>query len=228
MLRNQNIILFKKKSVSFTTIFFIFTILFIRSSSPLYFYLEGSEQKCFIEELPKDTLVVGTYKAEEWSDAQQQYIENSNIGIQITVEELPLNHRIVNQRGSNKGRFTFTASGSGDHAICLQTNSSHWFSTSQTKLHLDMAVGDATDHEEDDQEHFSGLAQRVHDLNNRITEIRREQSYQREREVEFRDQSELTNSRVLYWTLVQLTVLGITCLWQMRHLKKFFETKKLV
>jgi hypothetical protein len=26
----------------------------------LYFYLEGSEQKCFLEELPKETLVTGT------------------------------------------------------------------------------------------------------------------------------------------------------------------------
>jgi len=69
---------------------------------------------------------------------------------------------------------------------------------------------------------------RVRDLNNRIADIRREQSYQREREAEFRDQSELTNSRVVYWTLVQLVILGVTCLWQMRHLKHFFEAKKLV
>lgn len=29
----------------------------------LYFYLEGSEQKCFLEELPKETLVTGTKTA---------------------------------------------------------------------------------------------------------------------------------------------------------------------
>jgi hypothetical protein len=187
-----------------------------------------NDPKCFSEELPKDTLVVGTYKAEEWSDAQQQYIENTQLGIQITVEELPHNHRIVNQRGPSKGRFTFTTAESGDHAICLQTNSSNWFSSSQTKLHLDMVFGDSPNEEENDREHFSDLEQRVRDLNNRVTDIRREQSYQREREAEFRDQSELTNSRVVYWTLVQLTVLGMTCLWQMRHLKNFFEAKKLV
>jgi p24 family protein alpha len=26
----------------------------------LYFYMDGTSQKCFYEELPKDTLVVGT------------------------------------------------------------------------------------------------------------------------------------------------------------------------
>ena len=31
----------------------------LRPASALHFYLEGNEQKCFIEELPKDTNVVG-------------------------------------------------------------------------------------------------------------------------------------------------------------------------
>ncbi|CAJ0767748.1 8161_t:CDS:2, partial [Entrophospora sp. SA101] len=187
MWKNNN-----RASTSLIIVFFILTFSLIRSSSALYFYLEGNDPKCFNEELPKDTLVVGTYKAEEWSDAQQQYIENTQLGIQII--ELPHNHRIVNQRGANRGRFTFTTAESGDHAICLQTNSSNWFSSLQTKLHLDMVFGDSIS-DESDQEHFSDLAQRVHDLNNRVADIRREQSYQREREAEFRDQSELTNSR---------------------------------
>jgi len=91
-----------------------------------------------------------------------------------------------------------------------------------------MVIGETTNEEENDKEHFSELAQRVLDLNHRIIDIRREQGYQREREAEFRDQSELTNSRVVYWTIVQLIVLGVTCLWQLQHLKGFFEAKKLV
>ncbi|CAG8486161.1 8122_t:CDS:2 [Diversispora eburnea] len=200
----------------------------IRPGVGLYFYLEGAERKCFIEELPRETLVVGTYKAEEWSETQQQYIENPALGIQITVEELPMGHVIINQKGPSRGRFTFTAAESGDHSICLSTNSSGWFANSQTKLHLDMIIGETTSEEENDKEHFSDLAQRVNDLNNRVADISREQSYQREREAEFRDQSEITNSRVVYWSIAQVIVLLITCLWQMRHLKGFFEAKKLV
>jgi p24 family protein alpha len=58
--------------------------------------------------------------------------------------------------------------------------------------------------------------------------IRREQQYQREREAEFRDTSESVNSRVIWWTIIQIIVLGVTGVWQMRHLKHFFQTKKLV
>ncbi len=48
-----------------------------------------------------------------------------------------------------------------------------------------------------------------------------------EREAEFRDQSEHTNSRVVRWTLIQLAVLGVTCAWQLSHLRAFFIKQKL-
>ena len=57
---------------------------------------------------------------------------------------------------------------------------------------------------------------------------RKEQNYQRYREERFRATSESTNQRVLWWSVAQLTVLVIAGLWQMRHLKSFFEAKKLV
>lgn len=52
-------------------------------------------------------------------------------------------------------------------------------------------------------------------------------TYLQEREAEFRDQSESTNSRVVRWTLIQLAVLGITCAWQLTHLRAFFIKQKL-
>jgi p24 family protein alpha len=48
-----------------------------------------------------------------------------------------------------------------------------------------------------------------------------------EREAEFRDQSEATNARVVRWTLIQLGVLGVTCAWQLSHLRAFFIKQKL-
>jgi hypothetical protein len=33
----------------------------LAQAQALYFYIDGPTQKCFFEELPKDTLVVGTY-----------------------------------------------------------------------------------------------------------------------------------------------------------------------
>jgi len=61
----------------------------------------------------------------------------------------------------------------------------------------------------------------------KLEDIRREQQYQREREADFRDLSESTNSRALWYSIVQIMVLLVTCFWQLRHLKRFFEDRKM-
>lgn len=92
-------------------------------------------------------------------------------------------------------------------------------------MHLDIAVGEAKVDEESEKEHVKDLAAKVRDLNHRLGDIRREQQFQREREAEFRDLSESTNSRAVYWSLVQILVLFYMCAWQLRHLRTFFESK---
>lgn len=94
-------------------------------------------------------------------------------------------------------------------------------------MHLDIAVGEAKVDEEGEREHVKDLAGKVKDLNTRLGDIRREQQFQREREAQFRDLSETTNSRAVWWSIVQLAVLLGTCAWQLRHLRMFFESKKL-
>ncbi|KAI5844118.1 emp24/gp25L/p24 family/GOLD-domain-containing protein [Tricharina praecox] len=207
--------------------------LVVKQASALYFYIDGTSPKCFFEDLPKDTLVVGQYKAEEWSQQTNTYSDNNQLALLITVDETFDNdHRVVNQKGSNKGRFTFTASSAGEHRICFwashQSNSG-WFSShpNGVRLHLDLAIGETTQLESRDKEKLADIEQRVKDLSGRLQDIRREQVFQREREAEFRDQSELTNSRVVRWTLVQLLVLGATCAWQLSHLRAFFIKQKL-
>jgi hypothetical protein len=165
-------------------------------------------------------------------------------------------HRVVSQKGSSQGRFTFTAADSGDHKICFTPSSnsasSNWLSVLShmggIKLTLDLAIGETSALESSDKGKIQDIVQKVKDLNGRLQDIRREQIFQRvsfyiltrlkytrmmliaelqEREAEFRDQSEATNARVVRWTLLQLAVLGITCAWQLSHLRSFFIKQKL-
>jgi hypothetical protein len=119
------------------------------------------------------------------------------------------------------------------------------------KLSLDLAIGATSKIESDDKGKIEGIVGKVKELNGRLMDIRREQVFQRvrsgllppngnfcawppvllttkqEREAEFRDQSEATNARVVRWTLIQLGVLGVTCAWQLSHLRAFFIKQKL-
>ncbi|KAK3350170.1 emp24/gp25L/p24 family/GOLD-domain-containing protein [Lasiosphaeria hispida] len=202
----------------------------------LYFYIDGTSPKCFFEELPKDTLVVGHYTAEEFDESRQSWSKHDNIAIYISVDEIfDQEHRVVSQRGASAGKFTFTAAEAGDHKICFMptANSGHatWQPLSHPnggiRLTLDVAIGETSAIESSDKDKLQDLASRVKDLNARLQDIRREQVFQREREAEFRDQSESTNARVVRWILIQLTVLGITCAWQLSHLRSFFIKQKL-
>ncbi|KAI1315145.1 emp24p/erv25p- protein [Mortierella claussenii] len=195
----------------------------------LYFYLEGAEQKCFTEELPKETIVTGDFTAEEWNEEAQKFVLNKDLQLEVVVEEMPSGNRVYGQKLSPKGQFKFTSAESGEHAICLFTSSAGWFTSTKIRLTLDMAIRDLADEASEIQEGaLSDLTQRVRDLKLKVDDIHREQSYSRYTEQEFRNMSELTNSRTVTWTVVQLAIIGFTCATQLRSLRRFFETKKLV
>ncbi|KAL2801452.1 emp24/gp25L/p24 family/GOLD-domain-containing protein [Aspergillus germanicus] len=201
----------------------------------LYFYVDGRQTRCFYEELPKDTLVVGTYSSEVVDQASGTYAVDPSLKMLITVDEVFDNdHRVVNKRDSHSGRFTFSAADPGSHKICItpETNAATggWLSgapAGAVRVTLDMAIGETSKIESEDKGKMTDLVQRVKDLNGRLQDIRREQVFQREREAEFRDQSEATNSRVVRWTLMQLAVLSVACAWQLSHLRSFFIKQKL-
>lgn len=109
-----------------------------------------------------------------------------------------------------------------------------------------MTIGESSVIESSDKDKLQDLESRIKDLNSRLQDVRRDQVFQRvrrvilgflclgngtnsiqEREAEFRDQSESTNSRVVRWMLIQLLVLGGTCAWQLSHLRSFFIKQKL-
>ena len=86
-------------------------------------------------------------------------------------------------------------------------------------MYLDIVVGSAKPDIEHDRTHVSDLAAKVRDLNQKLEDIRREQQYQREREADFRNLSEATNARAVWYSIVQIGVLVGTCIWQLRYLK---------
>jgi hypothetical protein len=202
----------------------------------LYFFIDGTTSRCFLEELPKDTMVVGHYEAQEYDENRQSWEKHDGLNIYISVDEIFDNdHRIVSQRGLASGRFTFSADSAGDHRICFTASSSSgrtgWLSSHAPnggiKLVLDLVIGETNEIQSTDKGKLEDLTTRVKDLHARLQDIRREQVFQREREAEFRDQSETTNSRVIRWMLIQLTILGVTCAWQLSHLRSFFIKQKL-
>ena len=212
----------------------LFTILFIALyiplSSALYFHISETERKCFIEEIPDETVVIGNYKCELHDPKTGGFMPSSpGIGMHVEIRD-PDEKIILSKVYSSEGKFSFTSSTPGEHVICLYSNTTKWFSGSQLRVHLDIQVGEhAVDYGNVAQkEKLTELQLRVRQLLDQVEQITKEQNYQRYREERFRQTSESTNQRVLWWSIVQTGILLLMGFWQMRHLRSFFQAKKLV
>jgi len=197
---------------------------------PLYFHIGETERKCFIEEIPDDTMVTGNYKVQLYDPRTNGFAPSSpEIGMHVEVRD-PDDKIILSKVYSSEGKVTFTSHSPGEHVICLYSNSTKWFSGTQLRVHLDIQVGEhAIDYANVAQkEKLTELQLRVRQLLDQVEQITKEQNYQRYREERFRQTSESTNQRVLWWALAQTVILLSMGAWQMRHLKSFFEAKKLV
>lgn len=213
---------------------FVFTILylylFLDVVSSLYFYIKETEKKCFSEDLAEETLVVGRYKTEIYSKEDKKFVmAGPKLGMHVEIAD-PKEKLILSRTYATEGKFTFSSHSSGEHQICLYSNSTAWFGGGDLKVHLSIRVGEeATDYKEiQNREKYTELQMRMLQLKEQVEQINKEQAYQRLREENFRQLSESTSQHVLWWSISQTALFMLICVWQLQHLRKFFETKKLV
>ncbi len=196
----------------------------------LHFYVQTDETKCFYEDLPKDTIVVGKYEALEYDTQNKDYVKSEHLQVEITVDETFDNdHRVVSQKNSPIGQFTFTSLDSGEHRFCITPRHTNWSKRSKHRIYLDLAVGDSkplVDSRRDEDVNY--LTMKTNVLVERLLKIRREQSLFRVKEAAFRDISESVNYNSVKWTCIQVIVLVAIGFWQVSYLKSYFVKQKVV
>lgn len=216
------------------SVFVQLAVLFALSPSQVsafYFYGNGGERKCFHKELSKGSLLQGSYKVQMFDDRLDTYRDANPqefdvlIDIDETFDEM---HRVSHQKGAPTGDFAFNALESGEHRICIQPQATRWLNKGKTKVDIEFEVGSESKLDSKRRSTVESLQSKIEILSEKVMEIRREQKLVREREAKFRNASEAVNSHAMWWTVVQLIVLGVTCAWQMRHLRSFFVKQKVL
>jgi len=165
---------------------------------------------------------VGTYKT--------QVLQGTVPGLRLLVLD-PTKQAEITRDMNLEGRFAFSSQQGGEYTLCISLNGSTWFGTKQkVNIEIDIETGvRATDYVEVARlEQLSELELQIRKLNDKIQSIRAEQNYQRGREAVFRNTTESTNSRVVWWSIIQTIILLASGFWQISHLKSFFKAKKLV
>lgn len=100
-----------------------------------YMILKEGDRKCFFEEVPKETLIVGNFQTEDTDEILvakgnnpnfADSVENKKIGIIVTVRD-PTGQMVLSQTFERNSKFAFSSTVGGVHEICFQTDTSSWF-----------------------------------------------------------------------------------------------------
>ncbi|CAJ0934476.1 unnamed protein product [Ranitomeya imitator] len=98
----------------------------------LYFHIGETEKKCFIEEIPDETMVIGAglvITAPSYMTSRGRSIYPLHLALAphytsmfVEVKD-PDDKVILSRQYGSEGRFTFTSHTPGEHQICLHSNS---------------------------------------------------------------------------------------------------------
>jgi hypothetical protein len=93
----------------------------ILPSHAVYFHVTEGVRRCFLEEVPEDTLLLARYSSPDHSklnDASDSTAAKNVIRVTVTD---PRQNVLLTHDVQPEGRFAFTSVVGGEHLICLQT-----------------------------------------------------------------------------------------------------------
>lgn len=198
-----------------------------RPAAGVYFYVVEGQNRCFLEEVPAETLIVGSYRSPDVVRFGSPGF--TGVGLRVSVAE-PSGAPVLSKELDAEGKFALTTAVGGEFSICFAANSTRWFgSPARFRLDLSLDVGEgALNYEEiAKKEHLTEIETEVRRLSDKVRDIIREQAYQREREVVFRKTSEATRARLAGWSVFQTCVMVGSAVFSVYHLRSWFARKKI-
>jgi len=134
---------------------------------------------------------------------------------------------ILGYDGTYDGRYTLDAEVDGVYKFCFQNPSPD----RDLNIHFELVYGSREEEIVPNylkEEHLTTTERMVLELSESLYTIQKEQLYLKSRERLHRDTVESTNSRVKWYTVLELFVLVVMSAWQVYALRNFFEVKRRV
>jgi len=188
----------------------------------IQFEIEAGRETCLAEELGEDVLIIGAYKVSPAYTTQMfmKVIDPNNV-------------MIWKNEDADQGSFSFTTETFGKHQVCFLPMARRGQTLNPTeKRHvvLDLKIGvDAANYDDIAlKENLSPLQVELRKLEDQMIELNQMMTYMRGREAQMRDTNESTNARVLWLSIISMSVLVGLGLWQIFYLKRYFKSKKLI
>ncbi|KAJ9146322.1 hypothetical protein P3X46_028603 [Hevea brasiliensis] len=188
----------------------------------LWLSIPSSGTKCVSEEIQNNVVVLADY----YVINEDRPEHTPNVSARVTS---PYGNNLHHNENVTHGQFAFTTSEAGNYMACFWLDS-HQQQAGTTTLSLDWRIGIAAKDWESvaRKEKIEGVELDLRRLEGTVQSIHNNLIYLREREAEMREVSERTNARVAWLSIMSLGVCIVVSVFQLWHLKNYFQKKKLI
>ncbi|RZC54219.1 hypothetical protein C5167_013078 [Papaver somniferum] len=205
-----------------TILFFLLCCLSIlQLGQGIWLNLPASGTKCVSEEIQTNVVVLADYTV-----ISEDHQNMQTISTKVTS---PYGNTLHSKDNVTNGQFAFTTSEAGNYLACFWVDDHHK-AVAGVSVNLDWKIGIAAKDWESvaRKEKIEGVELELRKLEGAVEAIHENLLYLRTKEAEMREVSEITNTRVAWFSVMSLGVcIGVSAL-QLWHLKHFFQKKKLI
>ncbi|KAI5857961.1 emp24/gp25L/p24 family/GOLD-domain-containing protein [Tricharina praecox] len=177
--------------------------------------LHPHTRDCYHETLHREDRMTVSYQV-----GDREFGSAGNLEIDFWIQD-PSGNLIENKKATSGGNADFEALLDGRYTYCFSNENSG--SAKEVMFNVHGVVYVAEDPAQADP-----LEKGVKTLGELLNQVKDEQEYIVIREMVHRNTAESTNSRVKWWSIFQLGVVGGNGLFQVWYLKRFFEVKRVV
>ncbi|KAI5814794.1 emp24/gp25L/p24 family/GOLD-domain-containing protein [Pyronema omphalodes] len=178
--------------------------------------LHPHSRECFHENLHRDDKMTVSYQV-----GDREFGSAGNLEIDFWIQD-PSGNLLDHKKATSGGNSEFEAKLDGRYTYCFSNeNSNVAYKEVLFNVHGVVYVPE-------DPNHSDPLEKGVKTLGELLNQVKDEQEYIVVREMVHRNTAESTNSRVKWWSIFQLGVVGGNGVFQVWYLKRFFEVKRVV
>jgi hypothetical protein len=208
------------------TLFLLLVAMSTQLTSSAYMSI-GATPRCLTMDKPRDTPVTFFY---EILDAGEVVTFDMYYGTAADSRMSIMHEQLSNPAGS----IEYVTDVDGDHLYCM----SRPFNPDKPpgkkdvpvrfKVLVNYGYGDVHYQKLAKDQEFDAVNLDIRKLNDMMDLAINEASYQKYKEMEYHDETEAMNAATLWWPVAQIGILVLIGVFQVRHLKHFFKTNKLI
>ena len=94
-----------------------------RGAGAIYFHVTAGAQRCFLEEMPGQTLFLATYKNPDYRPWGMPDYTDTAVVIRVVD---PSGSTVLSRMADVTGKVAFHSTAGGEYQLCFSTNSTRW------------------------------------------------------------------------------------------------------